>query len=153
MERSASSGTVTLSRCTCVVMTDQEKVGKSMKRCLALVSMFLSGLMLGCASNTDLHTLQEDTSALARLNSAHEQTVEARVQQLRDRVAQFEQSQAETRRDAAQVAAALDTLRSQLQSLRGDIEEVQHEAGSTTRLTAIEARLRDLEQQFGVPSR
>ena len=124
-----------------------------MKRFLALVSMFLSGLMLGCASNTDLHALQEDTSAVARLNSAHEQTVEAQVQQLRDRVTQFEQSQAETQHDAARLAAVLDTLRSQLQSLREDIEEVQHEAGSTTKLTNIEARLRDLEQQFGVTSR
>jgi len=75
-------------------MTDQEKVVKPMKRFLVLVSMLLLGPMPGCVSNSDLHALQEDTSALARLNSAHEQTVEARVQQLRDRVAQFEQSQA-----------------------------------------------------------
>jgi len=119
MGRSASSTTVTIPRCDCVVITDQEKVVKPMKRFLVLVSMLLLGLMPGCVSNSDLHVLQADTSALARQSSAHEQTVEARVQQLRDRVAQFEQSQAETRRDAARVADTLDTLRSQLQSLRG----------------------------------
>src|SRR5262245_12268089 len=143
MGRSASPATVPILQCDCTVITDQEKVVKPMKQLLVLVSMLLPGLILGCVSNSDLHALQADTTALARQNSAREQTVEARVQQLHDRVAQFEQSQAETRRDAARVAATLDTLLSALQSLQGDIKEVQHtgqrsptsdEAGSTTRL-------------------
>jgi len=128
-----------------------------MKRFFVWVSMFLPGLMSGCVSNTDLHALQADTSALARQNSAHEQTVEARVQQLRERVDQFEQSQLAARRDLARINATLDELRVQLQRLRGDVQETQIQAQrgttggegvSASRVTNFETRLGTLEKQL-----
>ena len=93
-----------------------------MKRVFALVSLLLSGLIAGCASGTDLHAIQADTSGLQRQNTERHQTVEARVQQLGERVAQFEQSQLAARRDLARINATLDELRVQLQRLRGDIQ-------------------------------
>jgi len=130
-----------------------------MKRSLLWGSLLLSGLMTGCASDSDLHELQADTSALARQNSAYNQTVAARVQQLSDRVTQFEQSQAETRREVARAAATADELRVQLQRLQGDIQETQHleqrsstgEGGvSAAEVANFETRLSEMEHQLGV---
>ena len=134
-------------------------MGKLMKRSSILVSLLFSGLMAGCASDADLHALQEDTSALARQNSTYNQTVAARVQQLSDRVTQFEQSQAETRHEVARAAATVDELRVQLQRLQGDVQETQHleQRGSTgergTSANAVanfETRLGEMERQLGV---
>ena len=130
-----------------------------MKRVLVLVSLLLSGLIAGCASGTDLHVLQADTSGLQRQNSERHQTVEARVQQLSERVAQFEQSQLAARRDLARINATLDELRVQLQRLRGDVQETQIQAQrgttggegvSASRLANFETRLGDLEKQLRV---
>jgi outer membrane murein-binding lipoprotein Lpp len=130
-----------------------------MKRWFVLGSLLLSGLIAGCASDTDLHVLQADTSILQRQNSERHQTVEARVQQLSERVAQFEQSQLAARRDLARINATLDELRVQLQRLRGDVQETQIQAqrGTTggegaaaSRLTNFETRLGDLEKQLRV---
>jgi septal ring factor EnvC (AmiA/AmiB activator) len=141
------------------VVTEQESVGKLMKRASILVSLLLSGLMAGCASDADLHALQEDTSALARQNSAYNQTVAARVQQLSDRVSQFEQSQAETRHEVARAAATVDELRVQLQRLQGDVQETQHLAqrgptgeggASAAEVANFETRLGEMERQLGV---
>jgi septal ring factor EnvC (AmiA/AmiB activator) len=142
------------------VVTEQESVGKLMKRASILVSLLLSGLMAGCASDADLHALQEDTSALARQNSAYNQTVAARVQQLSDRVSQFEQSQAETRHEVARAAATVDELRVQLQRLQGDVQETQHlaqrgptgEGTSAAEVANFETRLGEMERKLGVPS-
>jgi outer membrane murein-binding lipoprotein Lpp len=82
-----------------------------MKQMFVLVSLLLSGLIVGCASDTDLHAIQADTSGLQRQNTQRHQTVEARVQQLGERVAQFEQSQLAARRDLARINATLDELR------------------------------------------
>jgi peptidoglycan hydrolase CwlO-like protein len=130
-----------------------------MKRALIVVSLILSGLMTGCASDTDLSAVQANTSALARQSSAYQQTAAARVQQLSNRVTQFEQSQAETRRDVARAAATVDELRVQLQRLQGDVQETEHltQRGSTGRGEAsaaevvnFETRLHELEQKLGV---
>ena len=132
-----------------------------MKRSFILGSLLLSGLMTGCASDSDLHTLQADTSALARQNSAYNQTVAARVQQLSDHVAQFEQSQAETRREVARAAATADELRVQLQRLQGDVQETQHleqrgptgeGEASAAEVANFETRLGEMERKLGVPS-
>jgi septal ring factor EnvC (AmiA/AmiB activator) len=141
------------------VVTEQESVGKLMKRSSILVSLLFSGLMAGCASDSDLHALQEDTSVLARQNSAYNQTMAARVQQLSDRVTQFEQSQAETRHEVARAAATVDELRVQLQRLQGDVQETQHleqrgptgEGGtSAAEVANFETRLGEMEHQLGV---
>jgi len=135
-------------------------VGKLMKRSSILVSLLLSGLMAGCASDSALHALQEDTSAVARQNSAYNQTVAARVQQLSDRVTQFEQSQAETRHEVARAAATVDELRVQLQRLQGDVQETQHleqrgptgegRGTSAAEVANFETRLGEMERQLGV---
>jgi len=134
-------------------------VGNLMKRFLLLASLLLSGLMTGCVSTSDLHALQEDTSALARQNSTYNQTVAARVQQLSDRVTRFERSQAETRREVARAAATVDELRVQLQRLQGDVQETQHleERGSTgegeasaAEVANFETRLGEMEHRLGV---
>jgi TolA-binding protein len=141
------------------VVTEQESVGKLMKRSSILVSLLLSGLTTGCASDSDLHALQTDTTVLARQNSAYNQTVTARVQQLSDRVTQFEQSEAETRREVARAAATVDELRVQLQRLQGDIQETQHleQRGSTgegeasaAEVANFETRLGEMERKLGV---
>ncbi len=141
------------------MVTGQGNVVKPMKRWFVLVSLFLAGLITGCASNTDLQALQADRSVLERQSSERHQTVEVRLQRLSDRVAQFEQSQVETRRGVARVNATLDELRIQLQRLQGDVQETQHqvqrgmigaEGLSATRLADFETRLRDLERQLGV---
>lgn len=128
-----------------------------MKQVFALVSLLLSGLLAGCASDTDLHAIQADTSGLQRQNTERHQTVEARVQQLGERVAQFEQSQLAARRDLARINATLDELRVQLQRLRGDVQETQIQAQrggtggegvSASRLANFETRLGDLEKQL-----
>jgi chromosome segregation ATPase len=128
-----------------------------MKRWFALVSLLLPGLIIGCASDTELQALHASTSALQRQGSTHYQTVEARVQQLSDRVAQFEQAQTEARRDLARINAALDELRVELQRLRGDVQETQIQAQrgtpsgeevSAARLANLETRLDDLEKQL-----
>ena len=115
--------------------------------------------MAGCASDADLHALQEDTSALVRQNSTYNQTVAARVQQLSDRVTQFEQSQAETRHEVARAAATVDELRVQLQRLQGDVQETQHleqrgptgEGGaSAAEVANFETRLGEMERKLGV---
>jgi TolA-binding protein len=97
-----------------------------MKRMFVLVSLFLPGLMMGCASDKDLQAMRADAQALERQSSERQQTVEARLQSVSDRVAQFEKSQAEARRDLARTAATLDELRIQFQRLQGDIQETQH---------------------------
>ncbi len=99
-----------------------------MKRWFVLASLLLSGLIIGCASDRELQTLQADTTTLQRQSSTQHQTVAARVQQLSDRVAQFEQAQTAARRDLARINAALDELRVQLQRLRGDAQETQIQA-------------------------
>jgi chromosome segregation ATPase len=141
------------------VVTEQESVGKLMKQSLLLVGLLLSGLMAGCAHDTDLSALQADTSALARQSSARHQTVSARVQQLSDRVAQFEQSQAETRREVARAAATVDELRVQVQRLQGDVQETQHlsqrgptgeREASAAEVANFETRLNELQQKLGV---
>jgi peptidoglycan hydrolase CwlO-like protein len=134
-------------------------VGKLMKRSSILVSLLFSGLMAGCASDSELHALQADTSTLARQNSAYNQTVTARVQQLSDRVSQFEQSQAETRQEVARAAATVEELRVQLQRLQGDVQETQHlaqrgptgeEGASAAEVANFETRLGEMERQLGV---
>jgi outer membrane murein-binding lipoprotein Lpp len=129
-----------------------------MKRWFVLMSLFLPGLIMGCASETDLQALQTGTSALQRQSSTRHQTVEARVQQLSERVTQFEQAQIAAQRDLARINAALDELRVQLQRLRGDAREAQiqvqrgtrgGEEVSAARLTNFESRLDDLEKQLG----
>ena len=144
-------------RYTPFMVTGQENVVKPMKRWFVLVSLFLAGLITGCASNTDLQVLQANTSVLERQSSERHQTVEVRLQRLSDSVAQFEQSQAETRRNVARVAATLDELRVQLQRLQGDIQETQHqmqrgtpggERISAMKLADFETRLRELEKQL-----
>ena len=141
------------------VVTEQESVGKLMKRSFILGSLLLSGLMTGCTSDSDLHALQADTVALARQNSTYNQTVAARVQQLSDRVAQFEQSQAETRREMARAAATADELRVQLQRLQGDVQETQHleqrgptgvGEASAAAVANFETRLGEMERKLGV---
>jgi TolA-binding protein len=141
------------------VVTEQESVGKLMKRFSVLVSLLLSGLIMGCASDADLHALQADTSVLARQNSTYSQTVAARVQQLNDRVIKFEQSEAETRREVAQAAATVDALRVQLQRLQGDVQETQHleqrgptseEEVSAAEVANFETRLGEMERKLGV---
>jgi outer membrane murein-binding lipoprotein Lpp len=130
-----------------------------MKRSFILGSLLLSGLMTGCASDSDLHALQADTVALARQNSTYNQTVAARVQQLSDRVAQFEQSQAETRREVARAVATADELRVQLQRLQGDVQETQHleqrgptgvGEASAAAVANFETRLGEMERKLGV---
>jgi outer membrane murein-binding lipoprotein Lpp len=129
-----------------------------MKRWFVLMSLFLPGLIMGCASETDLQALHAGTSALQRQSSTRHQTVEARVQQLSERVTQFEQAQIAAQRDLARINAALDELRVQLQRLRGDAREAQiqvqrgtqgGEEVSAARLTNFESRLDDLEKQLG----
>jgi outer membrane murein-binding lipoprotein Lpp len=141
------------------VVTEQESVGKLMKRSFILGSLLLSGLMTGCTSDSDLHALQADTVALARQNSTYNQTVAARVQQLSDRVAQFEQSQAETRREVARAVATADELRVQLQRLQGDVQETQHleqrgptgvGEASAAAVANFETRLGEMERKLGV---
>jgi len=141
------------------VVTEQESVGKLMKRSSILVSLLFSGLMAGCANDSELHALRADTSTLARQNSAYNQTVAARVQQLSDRVSQFEQSQAETRQEVARAAATVDELRVQLQRLQGDVQETQHlaqrgptgeEGASAAEVANFETRLGEMERQLGV---
>jgi chromosome segregation ATPase len=128
-----------------------------MKRWLVLVSLLLSSLVISCASDKELQTLQADTTTLQRQSSARHQTVAARVQQLSDRVAQFEQAQTAAQRDLARINAALDELRVQLQRLRGDAQEAQIQVRRGTpsgedvaaaRLANFEARLNDLEKQL-----
>jgi len=127
-----------------------------MKRLFVLVSLLLPGLIMGCASDSDMRALRTDTLALERQSSERQQTVEARLQTLSDRAAQFEKSQADTRRDLARTAATLDELRIQMQRLQGDIQETQHrvrrgtsgEPVSTTKLADVEIRLSALEQQL-----
>jgi chromosome segregation ATPase len=128
-----------------------------MKQMFVLVSLLLSGLIVGCASDTDLHAIQADTSGLQRQNTQRHQTVEARVQQLGERVAQFEQSQLAARRDLARINATLDELRVQMQRLRGDVQETQTQAQrgttggegvSASRVTNFETRLGNLEKQL-----
>jgi chromosome segregation ATPase len=128
-----------------------------MKRWFVLVSLLLPSLIMGCASDSELHALQADTSTLQRQSSARHQTVGARVQQLSDRVAQFEQAQTAARRDLARINAALDELRVELQRLRGDAQEAQiqvrrgtprGEEVSASQLANFEARLDDLEKQL-----
>jgi chromosome segregation ATPase len=128
-----------------------------MKRWLVLVSLLLSSLVISCASDKEMQTLQADTTTLQRQSSARHQTVAARVQQLSDRVAQFEQAQTAARRDLARINAALDELRVELQRLRGDAQEAQiqvrrgtprGEEVSPARLANFEARLDDLEKQL-----
>jgi chromosome segregation ATPase len=128
-----------------------------MKRVLALVTLLLSGLIVGCASGTDLQALQADTAGLQRQNSERHLTVDARVQQLHERVTQFEQSQLAARRDLARINATLDELRVQLQRLRGDVQETQTQAQrgrtgsegvSASRLANFETRLGELEKQL-----
>jgi chromosome segregation ATPase len=130
-----------------------------MKQWFVLVSLLWPGLIMGCASGTDLQALHADTAALQRQSSAHHQTVAARVQQLSDRVAQFEQAQTAARRDLARINAALDELRVQLQRLRGDAQEAQiqvqratpgDEEVSAARLANFETRLDELEKQLRV---
>ena len=131
-----------------------------MKCVFVLVSLLLPGLMTGCASDKDLQAVRADAQALERQSSEHQQTVEARLQNVSNRVAQFEKSQADTRRDLARTAATLDELRIQLQRFQGDIQETQHrvrrgttggEGVSTTKLADFETRVGALEQQL--PSR
>jgi chromosome segregation ATPase len=128
-----------------------------MKRWLVLVSLLLSSLVISCASDKELQTLQADTTTLQRQSGARHQTVAARVQQLSDRVAQFEQAQTAAQRDLARINAALDELRVQLQRLRGDAQEAQiqvrrgtpgGEEVAAARLANFEARLNDLEKQL-----
>jgi len=127
-----------------------------MKRLFVLVSMLLPGLIVGCASDSDVRALRSDTLVLERQRSELQQTVEARLQTLNDRVTQVGKSQEDTRRDLARTAATLDELRIQLQRLQGDIQETQHRVGrgtsgetaSTTKLTDVETRLSALEQQL-----
>jgi chromosome segregation ATPase len=128
-----------------------------MKRWLVLVSLLLSSLVISCASDKEMQTLQADTTTLQRQSSARHQTVASRVQQLSDRVAQFEQAQTAARRDLARMNAALDELRVQLQRLRGDAQEAQiqvrrgtpgGEEVAAARLANFEARLNDLEKQL-----
>lgn len=128
-----------------------------MKRWLVLVSLLLSSLVISCASDKELQTLQADTTTLQRQSSTQHQTVAARVQQLSDRVAQFEQAQTAAQRDLARINAALDELRVQLQRLRGDAQEAQiqvrrgtpgGEEVAAARLANFEARLNDLEKQL-----
>jgi outer membrane murein-binding lipoprotein Lpp len=128
-----------------------------MKRWLVLVSLLLSSLVIGCASDKEMQALQTDTTTLQRQSSTRHQTVAARVQQLSDRVAQFEQAQTAAQRDLARINAALDELRVQLQRLRGDAQETQiqvrrgtpgSEEVSAARLANFEARLDDLEKQL-----
>jgi chromosome segregation ATPase len=128
-----------------------------MKHWFVLVSLLLSGLIIGCASDKELQAVQADTISLQRQSRAQHQTVEARVQQLSDRVSQFEQAQTAARRDLARINAALDELRVQLQRLRGDAQETQIQAQRGTRggegvsaatLANLEARLDDLEKQL-----
>ena len=130
-----------------------------MRQWCGLLYLLLPVLLMGCASDQDLHALQVDTATLERQSSAFRQTMEPRLQQLSDRIAQDEQSQAEIRRDVARAAATLDELRVQLQRLQGDIQETQHlmQRGTTegvgvtaTALAGLETRLRALEQQLGV---
>ncbi len=141
------------------VVTEQESVGKLMKRSFILGSLLLSSLMTGCASDSDLHALQADTSALARQNSAYNQTVATRVQQLSDQVTRFEQSEAETRREVARAAATVDELRVQLQRLQGDVQETQHleqrgptgeGKASAAEVANFETRLGEMEHKLGV---
>ena len=133
-----------------------------MQQWFVLVSLLLPGVIMGCASDTDLQALHVDTSALQRQSSARHQTVEAQVQQLSDRTAQFEQAQTAARRDLARINAALDEIRIQLQRLRGDVQETQIQAQRSTtggggsaaaRLANFETRLNDLEKQLRVLSR
>lgn len=127
-----------------------------MKRLFVLVSLLLSGLIVGCASDSDVRALRTDTLVLERQRSELQQTVEARMQTLGDRVAQFDKTQAETRRELARTTATLDELRIQMQRLQGDIQETQHrvrrgtdgETGSSTKAAEIETRLHALEQQL-----
>jgi outer membrane murein-binding lipoprotein Lpp len=128
-----------------------------MKRGFVLVSLLLPGLVMGCASGTELQALHADTSALQRQSSTRHQTVDAQVQQLSERVAQFEQAQIAARRDLARINATLDELRVQLQRLRGDAQEAQiqvqrgtpgGEEVSAARLANFETRLDDLEKQL-----
>ena len=130
-----------------------------MKRWLVLVSLLLSRLVISCASDKELQTLQADTTTLQRQSSARHQTVASRVQQLSDRVAQFEQAQTAAQRDLARINAALDELRVQLQRLRGDAQEAEMQVQRGTRggeevsaawLTNFETRLNDLEKQLRV---
>ena len=129
-----------------------------MKRWFIWVSLLLSGLIIGCASDKELQALQADTTTLQRQSSTQHQTVAARVQQLSDRVAQFEQAQTAASRDLARINVALDELRVQLQRLRSDSQETQiqvqrgtrggSEEVSEAKLANFEARLDDLEKQL-----
>ena len=127
-----------------------------MKRWFVLVSLLLPGLIVGCASDSDVRALRTDTLVLERQRSELQQTVEARLQTVGDRVAQFEKTQAETRRELARTTATLDELRIHMQRLQGDIQETQHrvrrgtngETGSSTKLADMETRLNALEQQL-----
>lgn len=130
-----------------------------MKRSFIVGSLLVSGLLTGCASDSDLQVLQADTSALARQNSTYNQTVAARVQELSDRVTQFEQSQAETRREVARAAATADELRVQLQRLQGAVQETQHleqrgptgeGVASAAEVANFETRLGEMERKLGV---
>lgn len=131
-----------------------------MKRWFVLVSLLLSGLIIGCASDTEVHKLQADASSLQRQSGTHYQTMEAKLQQLGDRVAKFEQAQAATRRDVAQAAAQADELRNQVRRLQGEVQETQHQAQGGTagdagsaapKLANVETRIRTLEQQLPAP--
>src|SRR5262249_30338805 len=141
------------------VIPKPESVTKLMKQALIGVSLIVSGLLTGCASDSDLSAVQANTAAAARQSSAYQQTAAARVQQLSDRVTQFEQVQAETRRDVARAAATVDELRGQLQRLQGDVQETEHlsqrgstggEEASTADVANFATRLHELEQKLGV---
>lgn len=150
-------------RASCVdaygVSLSKMRVIKLMQRALIGVCLIVSGLMTGCASDTDLSALQANTSALERQSSTNQRTAAARVQQLSDRVTQFEQSQAQTRRDVARAAATVDELRVQLQRLQGDVQETVHlsqrgstggEEASAAEVANFATRLHELEQKLGV---
>ena len=128
-----------------------------MKRWFVLVSLLLPGLIMSCASDTELQSLHADTSALQSQSNTRNQTVAVRLQQMSDRVAQLEQAQTAARRDLARINAALDELRVQLQRLRGDAQEAQMQVQRGTRggeevsaakLANFETRLDDLEKQL-----
>jgi ABC-type transporter Mla subunit MlaD len=133
---------------------------KRMKRCFVLLSLLLSGLIIGCASDTEMYKLQADTSSLQRQSGTYQQTMEAKLQQLGDRVAKVEEAQAATRRDIAQAAAQADELRNQVRRLQGEVQETQHQAqrgaaasegGTSPKLANVETRIKTLEQQLPAP--
>ena len=128
-----------------------------MKQVFVLVSLLLSGLVTGCASDRELQTVRADTQALERQNSERQQTVEARLQNVSDRVARFEKAQQEAGRNLAQTVADLNELRTQLGRLKGDIEETRQrmrrgatggEGVSAAKLAEFETRLGDVERQL-----